>query len=474
MSSENSERPERKVGPPSGCRLLDVITCPHCWTTFPPEETLWISSDHPSLRDDPKIHDGARRFPAERFHLTGDALDARGERCAAFACPNCHLEVPRACFELEPFFISIVGGPACGKSFLLPAMTWTLRTILPRVFATQFLEADPRFNVKLHQYEQSLFLNPMQDEPVALEKTQVRGMENLYDQVLFGKIVVHYPRPFIFRMQAADTHGDRAAKKLSGGRTVCLYDNSGESYLPLSEQVGGNFKATDHLGHSQATFFLFDPTQDMRFREACGGRSHDPQMQARDSKLGREGDVLQHTILLNAAARMKRLRGLAESERHSGPLIVVLTKFDAWAGILGDAQDLIRLPMTAPLDGPDNPSRSRQGLHRANIDTLSARLRGMLAKHAEEVVNAAEGFSSDVTYLACSATGHNVQATSINGQTAFGIRPRDVKPFWCELPFLVAMERNQLPLLPVASSQQHRQAADRPPGEANHHRPRQG
>jgi hypothetical protein len=403
------------------------------------------------LQNDPKIPDAARRFPAERFHVSGDAIDARGQRCAAFACPACHLELPRAAFEFPPFFISVVGGPACGKSFLLPAMTWTLRTVMPQVFATQFLEADPRFNIKLHEYEQSLFLNPSRDEVVVLEKTQARGTEDLYDQVLQNGKVVSYPRPFIFRMQAGDSHPVAPARSPTGGRTVCLYDNAGESYLPSSGQYGENFKATDHLGHSQATFFLFDPTQDIRFRDACAGLSSDPQMRQRDAKLEREGAVLQHTILLNATARMKRLRGLAESARHTGPLIVVLTKFDAWRSLLPEADELVRLPIAAKVAGIDG--RPVLAFHRPSIDQISKSIRKMLAKYAREVIDAAEGFSSDVTYLACSATGRNVQAVAGGGDfnATFGIRPRDVKPFWCELPFLVAMERNRLPLLPLTA-----------------------
>lgn len=438
-----------EVSSKRGSKLLGEVTCPHCWAAFPPESTLWISSDHPDLQDDSKLPDSPRRFPAERFHVSGDAIDARGGRCTAFACPTCHLEVPRAAFEFAPFFISVVGGPACGKSFLLPAMTWTLRTLLPDTFATQFLEADPRFNIKLHEYEQSLFLNPSRDEVVVLEKTQARGTENLYDQVLENGKVVFYPRPFIFRMQAGDSHPLSSARHPGAGRTVCLYDNAGESYLPKSGQYGENFKATDHLGHSQATFFLFDPTQDMRFRDACAGRSQDPQMRPRDSKLEREGAVLQHTILLNAAARMKRVRGLAESTRHTGPLVVVLTKLDAWASILPDAAELLRLPITLSVSGSNG--RPVRAFHRPTIDRISNSIRAVLAKHAREVIDAAEGFSSDVTYLACSATGHNVQAAPGGGEksSVFGIRPRHVKPFWCELPFLVAMERNRLPLLPL-------------------------
>jgi hypothetical protein len=370
----------------SKMRLLGRVTCPHCWNQYAPENSLWISSDHDSLRDDTKIRGEPRRFPAERFHVSGDAIDARGERCAALACPNCHLVVPRVSYEFQPFFASIVGGPGCGKSFFLPAMTWTLRTTLPRQFATEFLDADPVFNLKLHEYERSLFLNPKRDEVVTIEKTMATaGQEGLYDQVVLGGKTVAFARPFLFRLQPNDHHPE-ANNREQSARTVCLYDNAGELYLP-SFQPGDTSRATDHLGHTHLTMFLFDPTQDMRFRDACKGKSRDPQMQIRDQEFTREAAVL-HAYLPGAVKQVSNV------------------------------------------------------------------VRSVLLTHAPEIVSAAEGYSSNVTYVACSATGRNVQAFEggVGAENAFGIRPRDVKPFWCDLPFLIGLHQNGLSSLPLASS----------------------
>ena len=434
-------------------RLLGKVTCPHCWNEFPPENTLWIASDHPSLRDDPKIPDSPRRFPAERFSIAGEAIDACGERCAALACPECHLEVPRVSYEFPPLFISIVGAPACGKSFFLPAMTWTLRNSLPRRFGIEFLDADPRFNLKLHEYEQSLFLNPRRDNLVTIEKTDPRGgQEGLCDRILLGGKSVTLPRPFVFRMQASDSH-PLAAHRSASARTVCFYDNAGELYLPTAgAEFADNFRATDHLGRSHLTMFLFDPTQDMRYRDACRGKSQDPQMEARNSSLERETNVLQHTILINATARMKRLRGLAESARHRGPLVVVVTKLDAWMALFPNPEKLLRTPLLAMIK-PALPQASETlALSPAAVATVSNAVRTILLKYSPEIVSAAEGFSSDVTYLPCSATGHNVKRTSNDASNAaFGVRPRDVKPLWCDLPFLVGMAKNGLELLPLTS-----------------------
>ena len=59
-------------------------------------------------------------------------------------------------------------------------------------------------------------------------------------------------------------------------RALGLYDNAGEHFLPGRDTLGS--PVTRHLARSRVLFFLFDPTQDPRFRKACSGKMHDPQM----------------------------------------------------------------------------------------------------------------------------------------------------------------------------------------------------
>ena len=40
-----------------------------------------------------------------------------------YSCPHCHLSIPRALVETESFLVSILGTPACGKSYYLAALT---------------------------------------------------------------------------------------------------------------------------------------------------------------------------------------------------------------------------------------------------------------------------------------------------------------------------------------------------------------
>ena len=145
--------------------LRSRVTCPHCWNEFPPDRALWIAQ-HPDLVGDPRLGaDQPQRFLPTRFNVQGAAIDSRGFACHGLACPNCHLAVPRSMFEMRPMFLSILGSPASGKSYFLAAMTWRLRSVLPKYFAVGFNDADPALNHRLHEYESLQFLNPNQESP---------------------------------------------------------------------------------------------------------------------------------------------------------------------------------------------------------------------------------------------------------------------------------------------------------------------
>src|SRR5262249_2888946 len=148
--------------------LLRRTTCPHCWHSFAPEAVLWVSS-HSDLLGDPRLGpEQQQRFLPTRFDVAGNALDSHGLPCTALACPNCHLPVPRGLLEMEPFFVSILGAPGCGKSYLLAAMTWQLRQALARDFLVNFADADLVANGQLIEYEQALFQNARPDQLVPL------------------------------------------------------------------------------------------------------------------------------------------------------------------------------------------------------------------------------------------------------------------------------------------------------------------
>lgn len=105
-------------------KMRSRITCPHCWHAFAPEDSFWVSL-HPELLGDARLGDDAQqRFLPSRFNAAGNAIDPRGMVCQEMACPQCHLVIPRTCYEMSPLFVSIMGNPSCGKSYFLASMTW--------------------------------------------------------------------------------------------------------------------------------------------------------------------------------------------------------------------------------------------------------------------------------------------------------------------------------------------------------------
>lgn len=410
-------------------KLLPTVTCPHCWRRFPPEQILWIS-EHVDLLGDARLGpERQQRFLPSRFTVDGDAIDPQGMTCRSLACSYCHLSVPRPMLEVEPLFISILGGPASGKSYFLTVMTWQLRELLPSVFAVAFTDAEPAANRVLVECEELLFLNPRGMEMVPLgnliRKTELQG--ELYDTVGYGQQAVSYPRPFLFSMLPQAGHiSDGNAGAVS--RILCLYDNAGEHFQPGQDTASS--PVTHHLALSRAVLFLFDPTQDRRFRAFCRTREVGP-AGTRESRLSR-----QETLLTEAAARIRGLSGLSHQSRYDRPMIVVLSKFDEWAHLC-DFQD------------QRDPWKKRGDLAAVNVELVKQRsqsLRRLLAHHCPETVAAADSFASNVTYIAVSSLGDRTHMDPRTGVAS--IRPAEIRPHWVTVPLLYALSQVLPGLIP--------------------------
>ncbi len=359
--------------------------------------------------------------------------------CRELACPRCHLDILRDMLETEMMFLSIVGEQASGKSFFLTAMIQQLRQVLFHDFAIKFTDADPASNKVLTGYLDSLFGREDEEAPVALKdlivKTQMGG--DLYTPVTFDQQTISYPDPFVFSMQPTDKHPNaKAAAKLA--RMLCLYDNAGEHFRPDAHQVGN--PCAEHLALSQAILFLFDPSQDLKFRAECRGETQ--------AQAGRIKPTQQVTILNEVARRVKDYAGLNRTELYGRPLIMVLTKFDAWSHLVEE-------------DDHGDPwvwfeQKNTSGIDVERIENRSAALRDLMMRHCRDVVAAAEGFARDVTYIAVSALGDRLHVDERTNYVS--IRPRDVQPYWAAVPLLYAVCRALPGLIPRSSRR------DRPAG----------
>lgn len=398
--------------------LLESCVCPHCWVRFAPEDVLWVAA-HAELAGDLRLGpDQPMRFLPSRFDLQGNAIDARGFACTSLACPRCHLHVPRALLELPPYFISMLGTPACGKSVYLTSLVWQLRRELPKRLGISFQDVDPQANRTLNDWERDLFLargsNRLVPMASLIPKTQALGEH--YDYVSDGEQVIQYPKPYLFALQRRADSGSPGSRDSFRDCVLCLYDNAGEHFQAGADSTAA--PVTQHLARSNVLFYLFDPLQDPRFRQRLEARGASPTVSPVTAR--------QEIVLTEAAARIRRLRGLSQKAKIDRPLVVIVTKADAW----GEA---VQLPTADPWRLAGNDVTAYLNL----IDRLSAQLRELLTAHCPELVSTAEDLSGSVTYIPASALGTAPQADPATGKAA--IDPARVKPFWVTAPFLYTL-----------------------------------
>lgn len=406
-------------------KLIDSTICPHCRHRFEPHEVLSIA-EHPDLFEDAVAGDRAsRRFLASRFTPEGDAVDPLGAVCKKFACPRCHLEIPRAALELEPLFSSIVGAPGSGKSYFLATMTWRLRKQMPELGWT-LMDADVASNERLRASEQKLFLNSHRERPVALAKTAETSRE-LYSDVTIDGASIRLPKPFQFLLKSRDSQA------LS--RYVILYDNAGEHFLP---NRGNSMQEpmTEHLAHSRANLFLLDPTQDPRLREVC--ESRDPQLISGPRGHGFSTEsVGQEGVLAEMDARVRQARRMNATTSSSTPLIIVLSKADLLRRHFNDYLD--HEPLRHSTSG-------RLCLDVDKVKATSRMCRDLLQNRMPEFVSTAEHIAKRVLYIPVSALGTSPEPMPETDpqvrvdQTTWGIRPDAINPSWVTVPFLCALQ----------------------------------
>jgi hypothetical protein len=343
-------------------KLKASSVCPHCWHRFRPDESLWIAA-HPELLGDRLLSaEDAVRFLPSRFTPAGEAIDPAGGRTRRLACPHCHLEIPQLVLERPMVIMSLAGSPSSGKSYFLSSAMWKLREELARHFSVAFTDTDPAMNRAITANEARLFLNEDQSASVAIDKTELEGAQ--YNSVQFDPgVATLLAHPFIFTVRPSRDHvNGHAPERLT--QLFTLYDNAGEHFFPGADTARA--PGTQHLAKAQVLMFVFDPTQDVRFRQRLAGVSGDPQLAA-GAKTTR-----QDQLLVEMARRIRVHAGLAPQERVPKPLFVILSKSDIWAPLLKEEDG-------TPMDISTPPySRERAGLGKMSIrrvDRTSERIR---------------------------------------------------------------------------------------------------
>jgi hypothetical protein len=420
MSGSRYQPRPLKHGDPETC------TCPHCWTVFPYEDVLYVAR-HPELSGDPYLGpDAPSRFKPTRFTAEGQAIDPGGYPCLEMACPNCHLEVPKSLTEFRSLFFSIVGMSESGKSFFLTSLVWQLRKTMAEQFLMGFTDLEMSLNQKLHSYEETLFFARDPNARVGIPKTEQQG--DLYNAIMLDGVQTRLPKPFLFTIKPLRHHPEaNNAAKLS--RTLVLYDNAGEHFNSGQDTAGE--PGTMHMARADCLFFLFDPTQDPRFRAKIIEGLDAAEVAAADPQLDPTSRIrMQANCFSEAARRVRAHTALPGGSKHRRQVVVVVNKFDLWRHLLKMEID------------PEPFVRDRRqpvsGLSMGHVEDVSFSVRALLLELCPEVVGSIEDFALNVTYIPVSTIGHSPTRGPGGGLL---VQPSKIKPIWVTVPFLYAFAR---------------------------------
>ena len=116
-------------------------------------------------------------------------------------------------------------------------------------------------------------------------------------------------------------------------------------------------------------------------------------------------------------------------------MIVILSKFDEWSQLLDQGAG-----------EPWKTQGNTTGVDIERIEQASARLRQVLMQFCPETIAAAEAFARNITYIAVSSLGEQVELDPKSGLP--GIRPQNIHPRWVTVPLLYALSRIQPALIP--------------------------
>ena len=143
--------------------------------------------------------------------------------------------------------------------------------------------------------------------------------------------------------------------------------------------------------------------------------------------------------------------GLGQDERDKRPLIVVLSKYDAWSSLAGNAELKLNWVYQKASDNFYN-------LNVQSLKNVSAKFRDLLLQLAPEIVSTSEAFSEDVTYIPVSALGcspqemPNAEPIGDPPRRPLGVMPKDISPVWAEVPLLYAIRETIPGLIGTANS----------------------
>ncbi len=395
--------PKIRTAEEGPAQLDESFACPYCRAVSDLGEMMSVATSPMLMGDGVLGPNESRRFLARHFTRSGLAIDAAHSVCTEWACPQCHMAVPRSLLTMEQMALSVVGAPGAGKSVFLASSMWTLRKVLSRKFTMSFSDLDPQTNRWLNAAEEKLFFQADGDALQLLEKTDLTSPTVCRSVNLNGASVL-LPLPSFF-----------AVRRGGAGRARCLvvYDSAGEHFRAGADRASS--LVTLNMVTADMLYFMFDPSADVRL------------MKVLEAGEGTARNVVQRqdVILAEMAARRARHLGVVGEERAKVPFIFGVSKADLLRKYLPLDEELYRVREDGVM-----------ALDWSAVKKVSRAVEDFLMGVVPEMVAMAKAMSENVWFLPVSALGHNPKKE--------GVRPRDIHPIWPELPVVMLLAKKGL------------------------------
>ncbi|MBY0312786.1 MAG: hypothetical protein K2W85_12015 [Phycisphaerales bacterium] len=372
------------------------VTCPHCWHKFAPSEALAVARTS-ALGPDPVVAGEPLRFLPSRFNRAGNPIDPAGAECTELACSRCRATITRSNLSAKPVFVSMVGGPQSGKSFLLSSAVRRMRQALPDM-GYRFVDASPSENQRIVDLERKLF-EPA--DPAAPIREQTDPQREV--------------RAFQFHLKPELLHQ-------ADDFLLVLYDNPGEHFLPNHDR---GTKATRHLARSKIVIFVLDPLAERGIRARC--IPDHPLVKGWPASGGYSHDTPPPNLFLSEmASRAMKFKGVHSLDQIHTRLIIAITKSDLCPDLY---KHIGEYPCTTP-----GPGGRMAG---SRIQSVSRDVAAFMDDTAREFASTVRAIDPQAIYMPVSVLRPNPAASQAAGER-FECTAMDVQPKWAEAPFLYA------------------------------------
>ena len=366
-------------------------------------------------------HNANIRYLPSRFSLKGIPLDPSGTESLYLACPNCHLLLSRANLIAKPLFVSVVGAPRAGKTFLLTAAT---KLLVPtwKHLGFSFSDASTIENRVLREHAQRLFEPPDARAPIdSLLSTDPVSPANSILVRLRGE-QKRLLKPFQFHLKQVK-HLPQYPGLVVQDRVVAFYDNPGQDHLPGAREGMDSIR---HIAEAKVVIFVLNPLGEKRLRDRCDQTHPLVRNPPADEVRSQAGQDL---VLAEFIDRVKTLKGLRPNAALDARVVVVVSKAD----VFPDMYDLIR---AAPSADADRRLPASEWIDDKRMNDVSDEAMIRLKRHWPEFVSRVTRADKEnqplvfpVSMVSPEAAKRAAEATG-----KFVLTGEMIKPRWMDVP----------------------------------------